>query len=206
MNAPRDRHDDVLDAQMRAAFASPAAHELSELARAATRVAPVRPLYPKWPWLLAAAALLLAIGFLVARPARGPEGHDAHELGALWAAAYEHADASGFGGSSCCDPKLDFGSECEKHFAVRLGLDGSSGVTLHGCYCGLPTGGCVAVLAETPDGPMGVFAVPRGRDPRPVLPAGSSLQLSRRELGPIVLYAVSPRAPAAPLAAFRVEP
>jgi hypothetical protein len=206
MNDPRDQFDDALDAQLRGAFAAPPATRFAELARAAAQQPSLRTRVLRWPWLVAAAALLLTIGLFVFRPARGPEGHDGRELGALWAAAFAHAQASGFGRGSCCDPKIDFGRECEQRFSVRLGVDEASAIRLHGCYCGLSTGGCVAVLAETADGPVGVFAVPRRRDPRPVLPADSRLHLSRRELGPLVLYAVSPRAGDTALAPFRVQP
>lgn len=202
MNDPLDdRLDDALDAQLRAAFAPPPAARFAATARAASGVAR-RPL---WPWFAAAAAaLLVTIGFLVMRPARGPEGHDGAQLGAMWAAAFEHAEANGFGSGSCCDPGQDVGMACEQRFSVRLGV--GDGVTLQGCYCGLPTGGCVAALAHTAHGPMGVFLLPRGQDPLPCLPAGSSLQLSRRELGPLVLYAVSRGAATQSLQEFRIAP
>lgn len=194
-----DPLDDALDAQLRAAFAPPAAASLAATARAAIG-ATRRPL---WPWFVAAAAaLLVTIGFLVLRPARGPEGHDGAQLGAMWAAAFEHAEANGFGSGSCCDNGQDVGMACERRFAVKLGV--GDGVTLHGCYCGLPTGGCVAALAHTPDGPIGVFLLPRGQDPLPSLPAGSALRLSRRELGPLVLYAVSRGAATQSLQEFRL--
>lgn len=206
MSDHRDRFDDALDARLRHVFRPPVEAQFADLARAATQAPSWRQHRRWWPWVVAAAAALLTIGMLVLRPSRGPEGHDGRELGALWAAAFAHAKASGFGSGSCCDPQLDFGRECERRFSVRLGLDDASALKLHGCYCGLSTGGCVAVLAETSDGPVGVFAVPRSRDPRPVLPAGSRLHLARRELGPLVLYAVSSRANDRALAQFRVEP
>lgn len=198
MNEPLD---DAIDARLRAAFAPPSPPQLAAAARAAVAEPAARPL---WPWLLAAAALLLVFGLYALRSPRGPEGHDGAQLGAMWAAAYEHALTNGFGGGSCCDPQQDFGIVCEQKFAVKLEVAG--GVTLHGCYCGLPTGGGVAVLADTADGPVGVFAVPRGRDPRPRLPAGCPLQLARRELGPVVLYAISRSAPGSSLEPFRLVP
>lgn len=197
-----DPLDDSLDAHLRTAFAPPSAQRLAAAARAAIGAPVARPV---WPWLLAAAALLLTIALYGMRPARGPEGHDGAQLGAMWAAAYEHALTNGFGGGSCCDPGQDFGLVCEQKFAVKLAVGGDD-VTLHGCYCGLPTGGGVAVLAATENGPVGVFVVPRHQDPRPCLPAGSTLQLARRELGPLVLYAVSRSAPARSLEPFRIAP
>ena len=183
-----DPLDEALDARLRTAFAPPSSAQFAAQARAVVRAPAPRVM---WPWLLAAAALMLTIGLFVLRPARGPEGHDGAELGAMWVAAYEHAETSGFGSASCCDPAQDFGVACEQRFAVRIGLGGDSDVTLRGCYCGLPTGGCVAVLADTKQGPVGVFVVARGQDPKPCLPAGSTLHLARRELGPLVIYAVS---------------
>lgn len=183
-----DPLDETLDARLRGAFAPPPDHELTAIARRATGTAVRRPF---WPWLLAAAALLLTIGFVVTRPVRGPEGHDGAELGAIWAAAFAHAEANGFGAGSCCDGGQDLGVACQQRFAVRLGFGGNGGLAVHGCYCGLPTGGCVAALAHVGGEPLGVFVMPRDRDPGPQLPSGSNLHLARRELGPLVLYAVS---------------
>jgi hypothetical protein len=197
-----DPLDDDLDARLRAAFPPPSPQQLAATARGVV-AGPAAP--PRWPWLLAAAVSLLTIGLWAMRPARGPEGHDGAQLGAMWAAAYEDAETSGFRGT-CCDADSDFGIVCEKRFAVKLAFGGASDVTLHGCYCGLPTGGCVAVLAMTGDGPTGVFIVPRAQDPRPCLPAGSPLHLARRELGPLVLYAVSRTPSASSLEPFRIAP
>lgn len=198
MTTDDDFHDPTdarLDAELRRAFAPPAAGELASVARAVTR-----PRVAPWlaPVLMAAAALFVALGvFLLARAERvtGPEGHDAEQLGAMWAAAYDRAVAEGTGApDSCCDPKLDFCACCEELFSVRLELaEGTAELRLRGGYRGLPTGGCAAALLDTPNGPVGVFAVPRAHDPGPCLPQGSTLQLARRELGPIVLYAVAGR-------------
>lgn len=196
MNPADDELDEArdarLDALLRRAYAPPPDELLMEAAQAATE--PPRRGLP-WRWLLAAAALLVT--FLVWNATEapvGPEGHDGKQLGALWAAAYEHALANPRapdGKQFCCDPSQDFCRTCEQRFSVRLGLGaGSSGVTLRGCYCGLSTGGCVAALVETSTGPVGVFVLPRSRDPKPELPSASSLRLARRELGKVVLYAV----------------
>lgn len=196
-----DPADELLDARLRAAFAPPPAAHFDAMARAAIG-APVR--VRRWPWLLAAAALLLGIGLLVARPVRGPEGHDGAQLGAMWAAAFEHAAQNGFGDGSCCDQGSDANALCQEKFAVRLAI--GNGIALRGCYCGLPTGGCIAVLAQTSDGPTGVFIVPRAQDPQPCLPPGCRLQLARRELGPMVLYAIARTAPAHSLQEFALAP
>ena len=130
----------------------------------------------------------------------------------MWAAAYEHALANREapdGKPFCCDPKVDFCGTCEKRFDVRLGFGAAGpGITLRGCYCGLSTGGCVAALVDTAAGPVGVFVVPRGKDPRPQLPSQSPWRLVRRDLGALTLYAVGGAAadPALPLAQFRIEP
>jgi hypothetical protein len=195
-----DPLDDNLDARLRAAFAPPPAADLAAVARrAAAEHAPRRP----WWWLVVAAAAAILVGAaLWLRPVRGPEGHDGAQLGALWAAAFEQAETRGFG--ACCDNAVDAGAVCQQRFAVKLAIGG--GIALQGCYCGLPTGGCVALLAQTRDGPAGVFVLPRDQDPRPRLPAGCPLELARRELGPVVLYAVSRTASARWLEQFRLAP
>lgn len=189
----KDPIDARLDAELRAAFAPPPAVEFAAMAQDAAR-----PRTAPWlaPVLMAAAALLVALGvFLLASAGRtkGPEGHDGEELGAMWAAAYRHAVAeTGVPAASCCDPALDFCACCAEQFDVRLALgDGGKGLRLRGGYRGLPTGGCVAAVLDTPDGPIGVFAVPRKCDPGACLPKDLELQLARREVGDLVLYAVA---------------
>ncbi|MBL8753098.1 MAG: hypothetical protein JNK15_07330 [Planctomycetes bacterium] len=199
-----DSFDDDLDAKLRAVFVPPPASELTAMAQ---RVAAAPP-PSAWRWYLAAAAVLLVAGLVFAWPrgARGPEGHDGAELGALFVAAYEHAARNGFGSGSCCSGDSDLAAVCEQKFAVKLGFAGKDGCAVHGCYCGLPTGGAVAVLAQVGGDPVGVFVVPRARDPRPCLPKDCPLHLSRRELGPLVLYALSSQAKAAPLDQFALLP
>jgi hypothetical protein len=198
-----DPLDDELDRRLRAAFAPPSNAQLAGVARAAAH-APQRRL--PWPWLLAAAAAVLTIVFMVARPTRGPQGHDGAQLGAMWAAAFADAETNGFASGSCCDGGQDLAGVCQQRFAVRLRFGGSDDVTVHGCYCGLPTGGCVAALCHTGNEPVGVFVVPREQDPGPRLPASSGLHLARRELGPLVLYAVSRSPRPASLAPFELAP
>ncbi len=214
MNHADDERDDPrdarLDAMLRSAYAPPPEELLAHAALAATAAKPVRRL--PWQWLLAAAALLLTfvVWHAVKAPV-GPEGHDGKQLGALWAAAYEHALANPRapdGKQFCCDPNQDFCRTCEQRFSVRLGLgQASAGITLRGCYCGLSTGGCVAALVETATGPVGVFVLPRSMDPEPELPAAAPFRLARRELGGLVLYAVGGKSvdASAPLAKFEVE-
>lgn len=205
-----DPRDARLDAMLRSAYAPPPDELLAQASRAATAPQPRR---LPWQWLLAAAALLLTfvIWHAVKAPV-GPEGHDGKQLGALWAAAYEHALANpraADGKPFCCDPSQDFCRTCEQRFSVRLGFGAANaGITLRGCYCGLSTGGCVAALVETENGPIGVFVLPRSMDPEPVLPERSSLRIARRELGRIVLYGVGGHAadPTAPLSTFELAP
>jgi hypothetical protein len=203
-----DPADDVLDAQLdrqlRAAFAPPPADALTQRVHAA--IAPRARAPRRWPWLagVATAAAAVVLALLLARPARGPEGHDGAQLGAMFAAAYEHAVANVGRGAACCDPHSDFGAACAQRFAVRLEVGG--GLEVQGCYCGLPTGGCVALLARADRGLVGVFALPRAQDPRPRLPHGSPLHLSRRELGDVVLYCVCREPSPQTLASFALAP
>jgi hypothetical protein len=208
---PDPATDDRIDGLLRRAYAPPPAADVASAA-AAAMTAPVRRAATV-RWLAAAAALLLAVGgWLLARGPVGPEGHDGAQLGAMWAAAYEHALANRDapdGKSFCCDPTVDFCGTCEKRFDVRLGFGAvGKNITLRGCYCGLSTGGCIAALVDTTAGPVGVFVVPRGKDPRPQLPPQSPWRLVRRDLGALTLYAVGGAAadPAVPLAQFRIEP
>jgi hypothetical protein len=200
-----DPLDDELDARLRAEFTPPAPAALTAMAQRAVGIDARR---PAWPWWLAAAAVLLAAvsAFAWQRSPRGPEGHDGRELGAIFVAAFEHAVENGFGSGSCCDGGQDLGVVCEQRFAVRLGFQGKGGCSVHGCYCGLPTGGAVAVLARDGEDPVGVFVVPRGKDPRPRLPANCTLHLSRRELGPVVLYGLSSKSQSTPLQQFTLAP
>ncbi|MFN9707086.1 MAG: hypothetical protein ACK595_20005 [Planctomycetota bacterium] len=186
----------------------PAVAAAYEALSAATQAA--GPLDPKTRALV---KLALAVGgWLLARGPVGPEGHDGAQLGAMWAAAYEHALANRDapdGKPFCCDPTVDFCGTCEKRFDVRLGFGAiGKNITLRGCYCGLSTGGCIAALVDTTAGPVGVCVVPRGKDPRPQLPPQSPWRLVRRDLGALTLYAVGGAAadPAVPLAQFRIEP
>lgn len=185
--------DRRLDERLRAAFAPPPDEAF---AAAAARVVPRPAPRPFWPWLLAAAALLLVGILLWERPRRGPEGHDGEQLGALWAAAYEDAVARGFEGGrgmgmgmgmGCCEPGFDLGASCQQRFAKRLELHGAGGLQLVGGYSGLSTGGCMAMLARHGGAPVCVCVVRAEQDPRVELPAGSSLHLARRELDGLVL-------------------
>lgn len=181
-----DAPDRDLDAQLRAAFAPPAF--------AAEALLP--PHHRRWPWLAAAALLLASLWLLLPRPRLGPEGHDGEALGALWVASYEDALARGFAGSSCCLPAPDLAAACQALCGRRLEFVHGGEAALLGSYCGLPTGGCLALLAEARGARACVYVVPRRQDPRVELPRGSRLQLARRELGELVLYVLSAEAPA----------
>jgi len=186
--------DDRLDAELRKAFAPPVAATFAEQARVAIAAPPVVRAVPRRPWflLVAAAAVIAAALLFFERAPRGPEGHDRHELGRMWAVAYEHALADGFGQGACCTPDVDLAKVCEERFATRLGLGAASRVKLLGCYCGSePVGGCMALLARSNGEPIAVYVLPCDRDPRPTLPADSALHLERREVGRLVLYALS---------------
>lgn len=195
MNDPRDER---LDAELRTAFAPPPAAAFTTLAAGVAQ-----PARRRWPWLLAAAALLVAAALWALRAPRVAPAEHGREIGAMWVAAYEHALRDGFADGSCCEPDLDLRQACEQRFAAQLDLAPSS-VRLLGCYCGLPTGGSMAILARTNDTPVCVYVLPRAHDPRPVLPATSHFELARREVGELVLYAISPSVSAATLAEFVV--
>ncbi|HEX5054785.1 MAG TPA: hypothetical protein VFZ65_23615 [Planctomycetota bacterium] len=192
-----ERRDEQLDAALRSAFAPPPAAVFAAQART---VSAARVRRPAWPWLLAAAALLVTAWFAIDRARRQPV---AQQLGALWVAAYEHALTSGFDGGSCCEPTFDLAKACQDQFAAKLGVHADA-VKLLGCYCGLPTGGCMALLARAGTSPVGIYVVAAGHDPHPQLPPGSALHLARREMGALVLYALSESAAADALAGFFV--
>ena len=210
-----DDLDRSLDAQLRAAFAPPPA---ASFAGAAARIARPATARRRWQWWLAAAAAVFLVWVLSPQDRRrlGPEGHDGRELGALWAAAYADAVTRGFGGSGpgggpgggghgpggCCVTSFDLGMACERRFATRLELAASGDLTVVGSYRGLSTGGCMAVLARYGDEPVSVCVVCAEDDPRVELPADSPLHLARRELGGVVLYALSKAPPRAALDQF----
>lgn len=196
--------DRRLDAALRQAFAPPSDAALAELAAQATAVR--RP--PRWPWLVAAAALLVvAITFLAWPRPRGPEGHDGAQLGALWAAAYTDAVGQGFhqgSGTGCCNVGLDLPTTCRQQFSCALDVAKGSDLNLLGTYQGQPTGGGMTLLATVGTAPVCVCIVPKAKDPRVKLPRDSGLHLQRRELGEVVLYAVSKQPVEDALAGFVV--
>lgn len=188
MNSDTEREtDNRIDEELRAAFAPPPAEHYADVATGVSR--PVKPL---WMWMaVAAAALLLLLSlFDDGRGPRGPEGHDGLETAAMWVAAYDHAIDSGFG-ASCCQPKTNFSDKCQEVCGQRLTFAGGEEAEVLGCYCGLPTGGCVGILLQVKGDPVGVFVVPRETDPRPVILNRAELRLARRELGALVLYSLS---------------
>lgn len=189
MNEHEHSFDRQLDDSLRGAFVPPSADVMAAVAQNASR-AP-RPV-ARWPWLLAAAALLAIALLWTMRPSRvGPEGHDGQQLGAMWAAAYDDAVAQGFGGIDCCQVGLDLPKACQERFSCGLDVVRGSHVSVLGSYSGLPTGGSMTLLASAAGAPVCVCVVPAKNDPRVALPAQSPLHLERRELGGLVLYSLS---------------
>ena len=191
-----DDSDQTIDDALRAAFRPPDASRFRELAEAAQgasapTISPARP-RRLGPWLAAAAAAILAALWLLDHRPLGPQGHDGKELGALWAAAYEHAVASGFGSMGCCQTPFDVTSKCEEICGVPLQFDDDEDIALLGCYSGLSTGGCLGLLLEVSGAPVAVFVVPVDSDPIPAL-SHENLQINRRQLGDLAIYAISQR-------------
>lgn len=201
---PLDRQLDEqqLDQQLRGAFVPPSEDVMAAVARNAVHMP--RPI-ARWPWFLAAAALLVVALLWTARPQRrGPEGHDGQQLGAMWAAAYDDAVAQGFGGVGCCQVGLDLPKACHERFSCGLEVARDSHVSVLGTYSGLPTGGSMTLLANAAGAPVCVCVVPAKNDPRVELPVASALHLARRELGDLVLYSLSRSPMTAALDAFVV--
>ncbi len=208
--------DDRLDRELRAAFAPPADREFEAMARDVAATPPA-PAVPHLPWVtLSTIAALLCVGLLlwanivpVASPGAAASAVTAQvtaqlngsELGLLWVAAYRDAADRGFEGG-CCEPSFDLPAACHDEFATRVGLADGANVRICGSYCGLETGGCVAMIARAGELPMCVYIVRRADDPGVELPLGSDLRLSRRELDDLVLYALAPAPVEATLAAF----
>jgi len=183
-----EESDKLIDEQLRESFTPPPAEHYAEVASGVSTA--VKPL---WMWMAASAAALLLILFAIddGRGPRGPEGHDGREIGAMWVAAYDHAIDTGFGGGGCCQSKADFSDKCQEVCGQRLSFGGDEDAEVLGCYCGLPTGGCVGLLLQVEGNPVTVFVVPSESDPRPVIHNRDELRLRRRELGPLVLYALA---------------
>lgn len=192
MNDATDALDRRLDAELRTAFSPPAAAAFAGMA-ASVAGRPLVTRRPFWPWLAAAAALMVAAILWATRPGvRGPEGHDGHQLGAMWAAAYHDAVAQGFcGNMGCCNTGVDLQRVCKDRFHCPLAIARDSDVAVLGTYSGKPTGGSMTLLASAGGVPMCVCVVPQGKDPRVRLPDESGLSLARREVGDLVLYAVA---------------
>jgi hypothetical protein len=139
-------------------------------------------------------------------PRRGPEGHDGQALGAIWVASYEDAVRQGFGTSPCCRTPIDLPTDCQAACGVRLDLLRRDGVSVLGSYCGLSTGGCMALLTEADGAPVCVYVLPARNDPHVAVPASSQLHLVRRDLGAVVLYALGRRDPGGLLDRFLIQP
>ncbi len=199
-------HDDDLDRrldeQLRAAFTPLPPERLREFAANAVSPSPTRPLWPIW--LLATAALCM-LTFVLAQAGDSAPRSESVSLGSMWVAAYEDAMDRGF--SNCCDGscgmrELGLAQTCEQRLDVRLEVAAGAEVELVGAYHGLPTGGCMTLLAETGTTPVCVFVIPRAEDRGIELPVGKSLHLARREVGKLVLYALSESPASAALGDF----
>jgi hypothetical protein len=188
-----DVTDPEFDRTLRAAFAPPEAAEFAALAAAALAAERQTPRWPwlRWPALLAAAALcVVAALWWSMRPPLGPEGHDGQQLGALWATAFRDAERQGFG-MGCCNAALDVKLACRERFGSALELERGARLQVLGTYAGQPTGGGMALLAQAGSQPVCVCVLPAARDPRVQLPKDSGLVLGRRQVGELVVYAVS---------------
>lgn len=185
----RDPNDDLIDEQLRQAFAPPPAEHYREVAQGISR--PVR---PWWPWLTLAAAAMLLVAFLWdgRGDVSGPGRPGGAKLGAMWVAAYDHAIDSGFGVGGCCEAPLDLSAKCREVCGAALSFGGNDDLQLLGCYCGgKPTGGCLGLLLQVDGDPVAVFVAPLDADPRPVLAERSELNLRRRVIGSVVLYSLA---------------
>tara|TARA_R110002094_G_scaffold87907_2_gene91371 strand:+ start:110 stop:721 length:612 start_codon:yes stop_codon:yes gene_type:complete len=185
-----DELDSRLDEQLRAAFAPPPRERIREIAASVVSPVVVR---PSWPvWLLATAALCMLTWVFARSADHAPRAGDA-PLGSMWVAAYEDAVERGL--ANCCPGGcgggFDFAQACRQRFEARLEIAADAAVELVGAYEGLPTGGCMTLLAAADGEPVCVFVLPRAEDRRVELPADKSLHLSRRELGDLILYALS---------------
>lgn len=187
--------DRRIDEQLRAAFAPMPAARLADIARAG--IAPARPRVQWLTWLLATAALCM-LTFVLAKREGVPAADVVHGdavLGAMWAAAYEDATGRGLpnccGGGGCGMNGFDLGAACRQRFEAPLEVSNGGDLRLLGAYDGLPTGSCMALVAESGQVPMCVFVMRREHDRGVVLPAEKVLTLARRELGDLVVYGVS---------------
>lgn len=194
MNEPDDR----LDAELRRAFAPPPARAFAELASHTTRAAPSPRPWRAWRWLLATAAALL----VAALWRHGPSDRQAGAaLGRLWLTAYENAQSQGFT-RNCCEPVFDLATTCRDRFAATLGLAADAQVELIGCFCSVPAGDGMVLLAKQAGETGCVYVLRKEHDPGVTLPARTQLRLARREVGELVLYGLGTTASEAMLAQF----
>lgn len=202
-DARRREHDRIDDA-LRRAFVPPPSEQFVTTAERAMSMPRTAPRWPRWLAFVAAAALALVIVTGGDGP-RGPAAHDGPALGHLWASAYDDAIERGFGAGSCCESESDLAEMCRKVCGCPLTFrEVGDDATLLGCYSGLPIGDSLGVLVQVDGMPVVVFVVPRDADPRPTLATRDDLQLRRRELGDLVLYAVSSQVPERALERFEL--
>jgi hypothetical protein len=194
MNEPDDR----LDAALRRAFTPPPARAFAELASRTTRAAPSPRPWRAWRWLLAAAAALVVAALWLQAPS---DRQDGAALGRLWLTAYENAQSQGFT-RNCCEPVFDLATTCRDRFAATLGLAADAQVELIGCFCSVPAGEGMVLLARQAGEACCVYVLRKEHDPGVTLPASTQLRLARRELGELVLYGLGAEATDATLAQF----
>lgn len=205
---PTPKSDDPLDRSLdellRGAFEPPTSQHFAAVA-AGVAADVVRPAPPVWPWRtlwLAAATLLVALLWWQ----RAPGPHDAGAksgaaLGAMWVAAYDDAARDGSEHPSCCDAGCDLAALCRS--LCGQGLNHRDGaLDLVGSYRGKPVADCAALVMRAAGETVCVFVVPRHADRGVELPRDRELALSRRELGELVLYSVSPPLAVDTLAGF----
>lgn len=198
-----DDLNEQIDAQLRAAFAPPPQRRLAAIAAAATP-AVAAPTGRALPWLLAAAVGMLAavLAFDAFDRVRSPGAYRPAELGAVFAAAYDRGVASGWDAGRCCEVPVDLGARCQEQCGQGLSFAGREGVELRGCYCGVPTGGCVGLMLRAEGTPVSAFVLRADEDPGVSLEGRDDVALARRQVGDLVVYSLGAAGHAAVLASF----
>jgi hypothetical protein len=143
---------------------------------------------------LAAIAVSVVWGFLIwrllppSRPVAGPYKNSP------LATIYEQSVGSGFQPYWVCKDPHQFASTFFSRQGQGLLLaDMPAGTKMEGLdYTGGITQNTTTMLARTDGQPILIFVDRASADNQPVLPAESKLHLFRKELGPLVIYELSP--------------